>query len=121
LGTINFGLIGFFGASLTPSLQIRLMDVAGDAQTLAASLNHSALNLANAAGAAIGGIVVGPGMGYAYPAFAGAALSAAAFLIWIGQAFVKKDGGHHCIEVSVRIIGDKPWCELMDRAWCEGS
>src|SRR5699024_4761493 len=55
LGTINFGLIGFFGASLTPSLQIRLMDVAGDAQTLAASLNHSALNLANAAGAAIGG------------------------------------------------------------------
>lgn len=90
LGTINFGLIGFFGASLTPSLQIRLMDVAGDAQTLAASLNHSALNLANAAGAAIGGLVVGAGMGYASPALAGAVLSAAAILIWIGAQFVKK-------------------------------
>lgn len=90
LGTITFGLIGFFGASLTPSLQIRLMDVAGDAQTLAASLNHSALNLANAAGAAIGGVVVGAGMGYASPALAGAALSAAAILIWIGAQFVKK-------------------------------
>lgn len=90
LGTINFGLIGFFGASLTPSLQIRLMDVAGDAQTLAASLNHSALNLANAAGAAIGGVVVGAGMGYASPALAGAALSAVAILIWIGAQFVKK-------------------------------
>src|SRR5699024_4916240 len=53
LGVINFGVVGFFGTSLVPSLQIRLMDVAGDAQTLAAALNHSALNLANAAGAAI--------------------------------------------------------------------
>ncbi|WP_344725107.1 MFS transporter, partial [Agrococcus terreus] len=53
LGVINFGLVGFFGSSLTPSLQIRLMDVAGDAQTLAAALNHSALNLPNTAVAAI--------------------------------------------------------------------
>src|SRR5699024_4155383 len=90
LGVLNFGVVGFFGSSLVPSLQILLMDVAGDAQTLAASLNHSALNLANAAGAAIGGIVVGAGMGYASPALAGAALSAAAILIWIGAQFVKK-------------------------------
>jgi len=48
------------------------------------------LNLANAAGAAIGGVVVGAGMGYASPALAGAALSAVAILIWIGAQFVKK-------------------------------
>uniref|UniRef100_A0A914YNQ4 Uncharacterized protein n=1 Tax=Panagrolaimus superbus TaxID=310955 RepID=A0A914YNQ4_9BILA len=36
---------------LGPRLQIRLMDVAGDAQTLAAALNHSAFNMANALGA----------------------------------------------------------------------
>jgi DHA1 family inner membrane transport protein len=41
---------------LVPALQTRLMDVAGDAQTLAASLDHSAFNLANALGAWLGGI-----------------------------------------------------------------
>ena len=63
------GLLGF-GSSLVPSLQVRLMDVAGDAQTLAAALNHSALNLANAAGAAIGGAVIAAGFNYSAPALA---------------------------------------------------
>lgn len=82
LGVLNFGIIGFFGSSLVPSLQIRLMDVAGDAQTLAAALNHSALNLANASGAALGGAVVGAGLGYASPALAGAGLALSAIVIW---------------------------------------
>src|SRR5699024_8914442 len=51
LGVMNFGVVGFFGTSLVPSLQIRLMDVAGDAPTLAAALNRSAPNLHNASGA----------------------------------------------------------------------
>ncbi|WP_025732121.1 MFS transporter [Carnimonas nigrificans] len=41
---------------LTPPLQVRLMDVGKNAQTLAASLNHSAFNLANALGAWLGGV-----------------------------------------------------------------
>lgn len=44
-------LIGLTVMGLGGALQTRLMDVAGDAQTLAASLNHSAFNLANALGA----------------------------------------------------------------------
>jgi DHA1 family inner membrane transport protein len=36
------------GVAIMPALQIRLMDVAEDAQTLAAALNHSAFNIANA-------------------------------------------------------------------------
>lgn len=87
---INFGLIGMFGASLTPILQVRLMDVAGDAQTLAASLNHSALNLANAAGAAVGGAVIAAGLGYAAPALAGAGLAIAGILIWIPTAALRR-------------------------------
>lgn len=82
-GTIAFAFVGFFGASLVPSLQLRLMDVAGDAQTLAASLNHSALNLANAFGAALGGVVIAAGWGYSAPAIAGAGLAVLAILIWI--------------------------------------
>ncbi|MEJ5928322.1 MFS transporter [Corynebacterium sp. H128] len=82
IGTAVFGLIGFFGSALVPQLQIRLMDVAGRAQTLAAALNHSALNLANAAGASIGGAVIAAGFSYAAPALVGAGLAAAALLIW---------------------------------------
>ncbi|AIG63740.1 MFS transporter [Corynebacterium atypicum] len=81
-GTINFALVSFFGSTLIPSLQIRLMDVAGDAQTLAAALNQSALNMANALGAAIGGAVIAHGFGYAAPALAGAALGLAAVVVW---------------------------------------
>ncbi|MFT4088986.1 MAG: MFS transporter, partial [Gordonia sp. (in: high G+C Gram-positive bacteria)] len=44
-------LVGMTGATAIPALQTRLMDVAHDAQTVAASLNHSALNVANAIGA----------------------------------------------------------------------
>ncbi|RNE48804.1 MFS transporter [Corynebacterium alimapuense] len=89
-GTINFGLIGFFGAALVPSLQIRLMDVAGRAQTLAAALNHSALNLANASGAAIGGVVIAAGFSYSAPALAGALLAMAAIMIWIPAFFLRR-------------------------------
>ena len=39
------------GRGARTGLQTRLMDVAHDAQTLAAALNHAALNIANAAGA----------------------------------------------------------------------
>ncbi|WP_245616237.1 MFS transporter [Corynebacterium doosanense] len=90
LGTINFLLIGLFGASITPSLQVRLMDVAGDAQTLAASLNHSALNLANAVGAAIGGAVIAAGFNFAAPAIAGAGLALLAIALWVPTAALRR-------------------------------
>ncbi len=71
---VLFG-IGASGAAIAPALQTRLMDVAAEAQTLAAALNHSALNIANAAGAWIGGLVIAAGYGYTAPAAAGAALA----------------------------------------------
>src|SRR5699024_10027651 len=82
-GTITFGFCGFFGTALAPTLQVRLMDVAHDAQTLAAALNHAALNGANAAGAAIGGAVLAAGYSYSAPALAGVVLALAAIVIWI--------------------------------------
>ncbi|WP_442790284.1 MFS transporter [Nocardia sp. CDC153] len=68
-------LVGASGASLAPALQTRLMDVAHDAQTLAAALNHAALNIANAAGAWLGGLVIAAGLGYTAPAAVGAGLA----------------------------------------------
>lgn len=73
--------IGASGAAIAPALQTRLMDVAADAQTLAAALNHSALNIANASGAWVGGLVIAAGFGYTAPAAAGAAMAVAGLAI----------------------------------------
>ncbi|WP_074850211.1 MFS transporter [Gordonia westfalica] len=67
--------VALTGSTMLPALQTRLMDVAADAQTLAAALNHSALNIANAAGAFLGGVVVGAGWGFLSPSAIGALLA----------------------------------------------
>jgi len=72
---VGLFLVGTTGAALVPGLQSRLMAVAGRGQTLAAALNHSALNVANALGAWIGGVVIAAGFGYTAPALAGAGLA----------------------------------------------
>jgi DHA1 family inner membrane transport protein len=56
-------LIAVTGSLCLPALQTRLMDVAGDAQTLAAAGQHAALNVANALGAWLGGVVIAAGLG----------------------------------------------------------
>ncbi len=77
-------LVGAIGAMLIPSLQVRLLDVSPDAPSLASSLNHAALNTANALGAFLGGVVIELGWGYTAPALVGAVLAA----IGLGVALV---------------------------------
>ncbi len=60
-----------------PAVQIRLMDVAGKAQTMAAAMNHSAFNFANAAGAFLGGLAIDAGLGFASTGWVGVVLSIA--------------------------------------------
>lgn len=60
---------------LVVNLQLQLMHDAGPAETLGAALNHSALNIANALGAWVGGLVIAAGHGYRAPSMAGAALA----------------------------------------------
>ena len=68
-------------AGLTIPLQMRLMDVAGDAQTLAAALNHAAFNFANALGPFVAGLALSAGAGWAATGWVGAALSAAGIAV----------------------------------------
>ena len=68
--------------AIGPALQTRLMDVAGDAQTLAAALNHSAFNIANALGAWLGGLAIAWGYGLAATGWVGAALAACGLVIF---------------------------------------
>lgn len=74
---ITVFLIGGAGSLFLPALQTRLMDVSGDAQSLAAAGNHAALNLANALGAFLGGAAIAAGYGYTSPAVVGALLAVA--------------------------------------------
>jgi DHA1 family inner membrane transport protein len=64
-------LVGASSSALSPAIQTRLMDVAGDSQSIAAAINHSALNLGNSLGAALGGITIAAGLGYLSPAWVG--------------------------------------------------
>jgi DHA1 family inner membrane transport protein len=74
-------LIGSSGGLATP-LQARLMDVAEDAQTLAAALNHSAFNIANALGPWLAGLAIGAGYGWQSAGWVGCALALAGLALW---------------------------------------
>ncbi|KPF41135.1 MFS transporter [Rhizobium sp. AAP43] len=71
------------GFAACPAVQTRLMDVAADAQTLAAATNHSAFNIANALGAWLGGIVIAAGYGYGATGYVGSVLSALGLVIFL--------------------------------------
>lgn len=68
-------------SALSPTIQTRLMDVAHDSQSIAAALNHSALNIANASGAALGGLTIAAGFGYLSPIVVGAILAVGGILL----------------------------------------
>jgi DHA1 family inner membrane transport protein len=77
-------VVGGIGSMLTPALQTRLLDAAPGAASLASSLNHSALNIANALGAFLGGTVIAWGWGYVAPALVGAVLA----MLGLGVAII---------------------------------
>ncbi len=79
-------VFGVAGQAVTPAIQLRLLDVAGDHQAIGAALNHSALNIGNSVGAALGGVVIAAGLGYVAPAWLAAVLATAGLVI-AGIAF----------------------------------
>ncbi|APV34983.1 MULTISPECIES: MFS transporter [Acinetobacter] len=83
-------MIGITVMGLGGGLQMRLMDVAGDAQGLAASLNHSAFNIANALGAYLGGWVLSHNMGWIAPIWVGFVLSLGGLIILLIAFAVEK-------------------------------
>ena len=70
------------GFAACPAVQTRLMDVAADAQTLAAASNHSAFNVANALGAWLGGLAITWGYTAASTGYVGAVLSAGGLVVF---------------------------------------
>jgi DHA1 family inner membrane transport protein len=70
-------LVAVSSSVLVVNLQLRLMSVAGDSQTLGAAMNHSSLNIGNALGAWLGGLVIAANWGYRAPALVGVGLALA--------------------------------------------
>ena len=70
-------LVAISSSVLVVTLQLRLMSVAGEAQTLGAAMNHSSLNIGNALGAWLGGLVIAAGWGYRAPSLVGVVLARA--------------------------------------------
>jgi DHA1 family inner membrane transport protein len=79
--SLDVFLIGIGGA-LGTVLQTRLMDVARDAQSLAAALNHSAFNTANALGPWLGGLAIAGGYGWTSTGWVGCALALGGLAVW---------------------------------------
>lgn len=73
--------MGAFGFGTVPGLQMRIMNHAPEAPTMASSANIGAFNLGNALGAWLGGVAIGAGLGYTSPIWVGAGLTVAALLV----------------------------------------
>jgi Arabinose efflux permease len=87
--TVALFLIGT-GFALVPALQTRLMNVAGEAQTLAAALNHSAFNISNAIGASLGGLSISMGFGWASTGLVGSMLALAGVVLMAVSALMNR-------------------------------
>ncbi|MCB5362358.1 MFS transporter [Pusillimonas sp. CC-YST705] len=87
--SLNVFLIGMGGA-LGTVLQTRLMDVAQDAQGLAAALNHSAFNFANALGPLLGGMAIAAGYGWTSTGWVASLLALGGFFLLLVSVALEK-------------------------------
>ncbi len=79
---LGIALVGTMIALAAP-LQIRLMDIAHEAPSLAAASNHAAFNLANALGPWFGGMAISAGMGWTSTGYIGAATALAGLALYL--------------------------------------
>lgn len=94
VGLVVFAFLSAgFSAAASPAIQTRLMDVARDSQTIAAALNHSALNIGNSVGAALGGLTIAAGLGYLSPIWVGVGLTAAGIVLAVGSIAIDRARG----------------------------
>ncbi|MEH1165047.1 MFS transporter [Micromonospora sp. CPCC 205539] len=84
LTIVSLVLMGAFGFATVPPLQMRIMQYAQQAPTLASGANIAAFNLGNALGAWVGGVTIAAGLGYTAPIWAGAAITLAGLVVLLG-------------------------------------
>ncbi|UZG56617.1 MFS transporter [Rhodococcus opacus] len=75
--------MGAFGFATVPGLQMRIMNYAAQAPTMASGANIAAFNVGNALGAWLGGITIAAGLGFTSPIWMGAALTVGALAVLV--------------------------------------
>ncbi|WP_232496718.1 MFS transporter [Agromyces humatus] len=98
-------LVGGASAALSPTIQARLMDVARDSQSIAAALNHSALNIGNSLGALFGGLAIAAGLGYVAPVWIGLVLTLVGVALSLGSFALDRARGRNGVVVPYATTG----------------
>ncbi|TDD72961.1 MFS transporter [Jiangella aurantiaca] len=78
---VTLFLLGAFGFATVPPLQMRVLDSAAAAPTIASAVNIGAFNVGNALAAWLGGLVISAGLGYTAPNWVGALMALGALLL----------------------------------------
>lgn len=94
LAVVLTGLMGIVAFTNLPGMQLRIMSLAGDAPTMASGANIAALNIGNALGVWIGGLVITTSLGYTGPIWVGAAFAALAFAVLLATLKSPKATDH---------------------------
>ncbi|MCC2597107.1 MFS transporter [Pusillimonas sp. MFBS29] len=98
--SITVFLIGIGGA-LGTVLQTRLMDIARNAQGLAAALNHSAFNFANALGPLLGGMAIAHGYGWASTGWVGSLLALGGLMLLLLSIGLERKASRDRVQVYI--------------------
>lgn len=83
LAVVSLFGAGMFSLALGPAIQTRIMDIVGEAPTMASAAIQSASNVANSLGAWLGGMVIAAGFGLLAPALVGAVLAVAGLAVLV--------------------------------------
>ncbi|KXF84411.1 MFS transporter [Rhodococcus ruber Chol-4] len=78
---VSLFLMGAFGFATVPGLQMRIMNYASAAPTMASGANIAAFNVGNALGAWLGGLTIAAGLGFTSPIWTGAVVTAAGLVV----------------------------------------
>lgn len=84
-------LMGVFGFAAVPGLQMRIMNYAPDAPTLASGANIAGFNLGNALGAWLGGLTISAGFGYTSPIWMGAIVTVVGLAVLLCATALDRD------------------------------
>ena len=77
----GIALLMFALSGISPFTQVSLMNAAGDNRSMGGTLNSSCMNLGNAAGATLGGLVIASGAGYSAVIWVGIILTLVGFVL----------------------------------------
>jgi DHA1 family inner membrane transport protein len=107
MAAVTLFLVGAAGMACVPIIQTRIMDMAHGAPTLAAAANHSAFNLANAAGAFLGRLVIAAGFGWTAPSWVGAGLAGVGLGLAIVSGALERSSRRSAPPAAVAALASK--------------